>query len=291
MESHPRREQKHSASSSNLKTRCIFAFFPIASMCVYEFATSSAGWATSPISLFAFFLLLAVTAWQLLSLRVSKFFSAVGSLPVWLIVCGCMFVCACVHLTSLGSFPSVCMCVCVVIMYVRDMAVCVWCCVPSRVSWLLLSRRLVAYYRSVYICPCPCYLSLEKARVYCCVCVFVPGNLSLAGWLISASVLAHSSGYLSLAGWFMIACVFAPAPATYPLKAGLLCVYLPLPLSSCLLRLDYYCVVFCVYVFALLLVPCRQAYCCVCLFAPAPATSSLQAGLLLCVCVFAPAPV
>ena len=112
MESHPRREQKHSASSSNLKTRCIFAFFPIASMCVYEFATSSAGWATSPISLFAFFLLLAVTAWQLLSLRVSKFFSAVGSLPVWLIVCGCMFVCACVHLTSLGSFPSVCVCVC-----------------------------------------------------------------------------------------------------------------------------------------------------------------------------------
>ena len=115
MESHPRREQKHSASSSNLKTRCIFAFFPIASMCVCvcvcEFATSSAGWATSPISLFAFFLLLAVTAWQLLSLRVSKFFSAVGSLPVWLIVCGCMFVCACVHLTSLGSFPSVCVCV------------------------------------------------------------------------------------------------------------------------------------------------------------------------------------
>ena len=34
MESHPRREQKHSASSSNLKTRCIFAFFPIASVCV-----------------------------------------------------------------------------------------------------------------------------------------------------------------------------------------------------------------------------------------------------------------
>jgi hypothetical protein len=82
----------------------------------------------------------------------------------------------------------------------------------------------------------------------------------------------------------MIACVFAPAPATYPLKAGLLCVYLPLPLSSCLLRLDYYCVVFCVCVFALLLVPCRLAYCCVCLFAPAPATSSLQAGLWWCVC-------
>jgi hypothetical protein len=125
----------------------------------------------------------------------------------------------------------------------------------------------------------------SRRREFIAACVFVPGNLSLARWLISASVLAHSSGYLSLAGWFMIACVFAPAPATYPLKAGLLCVYLPLPLSSCLLRLDYYCVVFCVCVFALLLVPCRLAYCCVCLFAPAPATSSLQAGLLLCVCV------